>query len=131
MMIIEYIRSLDDVITGIGASEEIIIQCENDLKLKFSAEYKEYLKEFGNVEINSSELTGITKIKRLDVVVVTKEARGYNNNVLDDLYVIEQTNIDGIITWQDKDGFIYETRGLSSPEKICDSLQQYIEEYCI
>ena len=130
-MIIEYIRSLEDVLFGKGASEEDVSQYEKALQLKFSDEYKEYLKEFGNVEINASELTGISRVKRLDVVVATEEARSFNTNVSDDLYVIEQTNIDGIIIWQDRKGMIYETRGLGVPEKICDSLEQYIQEYCI
>lgn len=130
-MLKEFVKSLEGVIIGCGASEVNICKCERMLELKFSDEYISYLKEFGNIEVASSELTGISEIKRLNVVGATIEAKKNNTLVGKDMYVIERTNVDGIIIWQDKDGSIYETRGLNEPQKICKSLLQYIQEYCI
>lgn len=64
-MLKEFVKSLECVIIGCGASEVNICKCERMLELKFSDEYISYLKEFGNIEVASSELTGISEIKRL------------------------------------------------------------------
>lgn len=75
--------------------------------------------------IYGHELTGICKAARLNVVDVTQDERQYNS-VPVDWYVIEQTNIDGIVIWQTASGTIYETCPGSEADKICDSLEEYI-----
>ena len=44
------------------------------------------------------------------------------------MYVIENTCIDGIIIWQDANGIIYKSRPNLEPEKIADSLVDYIKK---
>lgn len=129
MNIVKYIKSLDDSLYGKGVAEKEIEKCENLLNVKFSEEYREYLMELGSAEVNCSELTGITNVERLNVVNVTKQNCN-DNKSRNDVYVVHETNIDGIVIWQDQKGIVYETRGSNDLEKICDSLMQYIQEYC-
>ena len=112
-----------------SANNETIIQLEEKLSLKFAQEYVEYLKSFGFVTYEGHELTGICKVKRLNVVDVTTEEKESNDNVPNDWYVIEQLNIDDIVIWQSSSGEIYQTAPAREPVKLCDSLTEYIERY--
>ena len=44
-----------------------------------------------------------------------------------DWYVVEQTNIDGIIIWQASNGTVYQTAPNAKPKKLCESLAEYIK----
>ena len=44
-------------------------------RIRFAAEYHEYLERIGLASVEEHELTGLTKDIRLDVVAVTKEYR--------------------------------------------------------
>ena len=83
------------------------------------------MRYYGAASYYGHELTGICKAARLNVVDVTQDERQYNS-VPVDWYVIEQTNIDGIVIWQTASGTIYETCPGSEADKICDSLEEYI-----
>lgn len=111
-----------------NASTLQIKEAEEELSLHFSDEYNKYLIAFGCAEYNGHELTGICKFPRLDVVKVTIEERKLNDNIPNNLYVIEQAHIDGIVIWQDENGYIYQTVGNSEPIKIFDSLIDYLKE---
>ena len=108
--------------------EEKIIEAENALELRFSDEYKSYLLAFGAASANGHEFTGICDSARLNVVEVTKEEWLYNSNVPHDLYVVEQTHIDGIVLWQPKTGQIYQTCPNSAPSLLYDSLCELLEK---
>lgn len=105
-----------------------IKEAEKDLKLKFSDEYKDYLEAFGAASVIGHELTGMCKASRLNVVDVTNKERGYND-VPEDLYVIEQLNIDGIVIWQNQSGIIYQTCPNGRPKKIANSIVEYLGKY--
>lgn len=114
-------------ITG-EVSNELIINAQSDLGLSFAVEYKKYLSEFGVASFEGHELTGISSIKRLDVVDVTKNNREHINDMVKDMYVVEEINIDGIVIWQDVTGCIYETcPGCEKPKPIYNSLVEYLE----
>ena len=66
--------SIGDV-TFIMDQEEEIQQAEEELCIRFAAEYHEYLERIGLASVEEHELTGLTKDIRLDVVAVTKEYR--------------------------------------------------------
>lgn len=110
-----------------GVTEEVVKEAEQALEVSFSKEYRDYLFIFGVVSFRGHELTGITKSKRLNVVDVTKKARQYTANVPADWYVIEETNIDGIVIWQSAEGTIYQTQPGHTPVMICKSLSEYID----
>ena len=112
---------------GKGATDIQIKNAEEALYLKFSEEYRSYLREFGNASYYGHILTGIAAFPAIDVVSVTESNRAYNNNIPSDFYVIEELHIDGVVIWQASDGAIYQTLPNASPFKICDSFFQYIQ----
>ena len=113
---------------SMGCVSEIqIIKAEQQLGMKFSGEYREYVAKFGIVSYEGHELTGICKSKRLNVVDVTLTERKRTPTAQADWYVIEQANIDSIVIWQSITGEIYQTIPSAPAIKMCDSLSEYIE----
>lgn len=109
-----------------GVSVDEIQRAEDNLSLKFAAEYMQYLATFGAVSADMHEFTGLGVSPRLDVVAVTTKERQKNPNIPHDLYVIEQLHIDDIVIWQSLNGNIYQVIGVSEPVKIHDSFSMYI-----
>ena len=99
---------------------------ELQLSVIFANEYRDYLIEFGVVSVNGHELTGICKSERLHVVDVTTVEKGKNPTVDKSWYVVERTNIDGIVVWQTPNGEIFQTSPTTHPIKIADSLVDYL-----
>jgi hypothetical protein len=84
------------------------------------------LKEIGLACFDGHELTGLTKTARLNVVSVTKEQRERFGKDTSSWYVVEETNIYGIVIWQGSDATVYETSPTSNAKKIANSLSEYI-----
>ncbi len=124
--IIKVIRSLDKLRSCKPAKDVDIDNAELELCVQFSDEYKTYLAEFGAISARGVELTGLIDAEYINVVSATKEKRKMYPQVPNALYVIEDAAIDGIVIWQDTGGHIYKTTPNSSPEKICDSLAEYL-----
>lgn len=124
--IIEVIKSLPKMSSYNPADKIEISNAEIQLCLKFAEEYKIYLAEFGEVSARGIELTGIIDANYINVVSATKEKWKLYPQVGHHLYVIEDTLIDGIIIWQDSDGFIYKTTPNTNPVKIFESLVDYL-----
>ena len=127
MNIIEAFKQKEDLCFLQGATKEMIAAAESDLDLSFSEEYKEYLRNFGIATANGHEFTGIINSPRLNVVDVTQEERMKNYNIPNDLYVIENLNIDKVIAWQNAAGEVFQTISDSVPEKISESLAEYLD----
>ena len=124
--IIEINEKLPDLLPLKPASNDAITKAENDLNLSFSEEYKEYLVKYGAILADGIELTGIAKSEHRDVVKVTLQGWELNKNVPKNLYVVEDTRVDGIIIWQDSEGIIYKSSPNSEVKKINDSLADYL-----
>lgn len=124
--IVKLMQMIPDLCTLQGASEEEIHNAEQELELKFAADYRKYVATFGAVSFDSHELTGVCKSKRLSVVDVTIKERS-RIDVPSDWYVLEQGNIDGVVIWQDANGKVYQTSPGSKQKKVCGSLSEYIE----
>lgn len=118
-----------DMISGTPAHQVEIDTLEEELQLVFAREYKQYLREFGFACVEGHELTGACKAKRLNVAKVTQTEWANNELVPNDLYVIEQANIDGIVIWQSESGVVYQSQPNMKPVKICDSLYEYIKQF--
>ena len=58
--------------------------------------------------------------------MVTEKYRRMFGKDFDDKYVIEETNIDGIVIWQSSTGEIFQSNMEGKIKKICDSLIEYI-----
>ena len=108
-----------------GVSIEAVKDAEEKLGLKFAKEYVEYLQKYGVASFFGHELTGICSSPRLNVVDVTLEERQYNQDIPLQLYVVEETNYDGVVLWQDAKGAIYKTVPGVKAEKISSSLVEY------
>ena len=124
--IVDIINSLQKLLPLKPASDMQINDAENQLGLKFADEYKEYLSEFGAIMADGLELTGIAKSEYRNVVNVTRKERELNSKVPNTMYVIEDSHIDGIIIWQDNDGCVYKTQYDTKPEKIAESMAEYL-----
>ena len=124
--IIEVIKSQEDLIVGKGINENDILKAESELGLTFSDDYRRYVKNFGCMEFDGREFTGISKLVNYDVVSITVSQKKYNSEIPSDWYVIEQLNIDGIVIWQSSSGEIYQTYPSTKPKKICNSFIEYI-----
>ena len=110
-----------------GASEEQIDGAEKDLGVKFDLDYRKILCNYGTVSFDGHEIVGICSFRRLNVVDVTNEERKDNDNIKAGYYVIERSNIDGNIIWQNSSGAIYRAQRGMLPVKIYDSLAQYFD----
>lgn len=125
--IIDALRNIPDYIGSSGRTKETILAAELSLGIAFADDYRQYLEEIGLACFDGHELTGLTDITRLDVIVVTKEQRGINPNITATWYVVEHTNIDGIIIWQDRMGCVYQAPSSGLPTKIANCLLEYIK----
>ena len=111
-----------------GVTSEAIKDAEEKLGLKFANEYVDYLKEYGVASFFGHELTGICSSARLNVVDVTIEERNYNQGISSQLYVVEETNYDNVVVWQDASGAIYKTTSVEKIEKVGSLLAKYYSE---
>ena len=124
--IVNYLCSKADLIKGQPVELAEIEKVEEMLGVRFSNEYRDILNNFGFVCVDGHEITGLTKAKRLNVYDVTlKERTNYKN--VSELYVIEQTHIDGIVVWQSTTGEVYQTGLGEKKVKIAESIKEYIK----
>lgn len=124
--IVKTIQALPNLLPLKAATNTEITDAELQLRVSFADEYKEYLSFFGAIMADSIELTGIAKAEYRNVVSVTKQEWELNSNVPHSMYVIENTGIDGIIIWQDKNGAIYQTSPNSQSKQVAKSLAEFI-----
>jgi hypothetical protein len=110
-----------------GADEKRIQAAERELGVVFSQDYREYLSEFGLMDVNGHEFTGICDSPRLNVVEVTKSDRQYISGIPSNWYVLEEAYIDGIIIWQDENGSVYFSAPNRKPYKLADSMIGYLK----
>ena len=122
----DVIKEYEDFTALGGVDDSLIEAAEIRLGLKFSNEYKEFLREHGAACGNSHEFFGICNFKRLHIVEETIRAREENSNVPKNLYNIEDVGIDKIKTWQDESGQLFQTVGNGMPEKLTITLCEYV-----
>lgn len=125
--IVETLSKMEGLLSGKGVPATMITEAEEKLGLHFSVEYRQYLLSFGVAAVNGHELTGLGSSSRVNVIDVTSSQR-IRCNVDDSFYVIEESNIDKAVYWQNKSGKIYLTVGDSSPKQVADSLTEFVKE---
>lgn len=111
-------------------TKDRIEESQKELGVKFSSDYYTYLQNYGCASFYGHELTGICNFPRLNVVDVTIEERASNSQVPQNLYVVEEANIDGMVIWQSASGEIYQSLPGKELKKIANSLSDYIDQ-CI
>lgn len=124
---IDLMKGFEDCFTGKGAKDDAIAQAEHELSLKFADDYKKYLRECGVASADGHEFTGLIESKRLNVVDATLAWREKQSSVPEDLYVVENLQMDGIVILQAADGKVYKTILDEAPKYICDSLYEYFK----
>lgn len=128
MSFVNLLRNKAGFIGSSGRTKKEILQAEEELCIRFAAEYHEYLERIGLASVEGHELTGLTKDIRLDVVAVTKEYRALYGPDTASWYVVEDIGIDGLMIWQDEKGTIYQTSFTVEPVKIAESLEEYLRD---
>lgn len=123
--IIDILKNAPEYIGGNGRTDTEIETAEKQLGIKFSPDYRCYLKDIGLACFDGHELTGICKSARLNVVDVTLLQRQRVSDAYS-WYVVEETGIDGIVIWQAPTGDIFQTALGAKTRKISDSLAKYI-----
>lgn len=126
--IIQIISNLEDMRFIKPTSMEQIIEAEKELGVNFADDYTKYVEKYGAISAKGIELTGVTTCERLNIISVTKKERNINPNIPANMYVIENTAIDGLITLQDETGKVYTITPNETPKLNCDSLSEYIEK---
>ena len=125
MKIVDIINKLPSLRHLAPASDEEIKISEAELGIKFASDYKEYLWNFGCISASGLELTGICGSQRLNVVDITNQERKLNKNFPKDMYVIENTGIEGILMLQNQKGEVYQFEN-GKLKKEFNSLSDYL-----
>lgn len=125
-------NSLKSLICGLknlkqagGVDIQVIKTAEQTLGLKFASDYIAYLENFGQIEANGIELTGLSSKMSVSVVKLTIRERKLGN-VPDGFYIIEDMGIDGVVYAQGKNGEVIEIVPHRKPKIFASSLQEYI-----
>lgn len=126
--IVEIINNLPDLLSLKPATDIDIKDAEIQLRVSFNEEYREYLLAFGAIMADGIELTGIAKSAHRNVVNQTKQERELNPKVPNNMYVVENTGVDGIVIWQETNGGIYQSSPNVEPKKVADSLLEYLSK---
>lgn len=112
-----------------GVSDDEVTQAEVSLGLCFAKDYIAYLKQYALLSYDAHELTGLCKSQRLNVVDATKREKADNENIMSDMYMIEQIGVENLTIWQNSRSEIFEVPYKAMPRKICDSLLEYVDSY--
>ena len=121
------LTSKESVQTSTPATLAQIERAEQQLGTTFASDYRQYLAEYGRLSYGSHEWTGITDIKRLDVVAVTQDLRP-SYQVPSDWYVVEDTYFETLVVWQAPTAEVYLVGMMAQPQKIADSLVDYLQQ---
>ena len=122
---IKKIKNLDKNLNG-GASEEQIERAEKRLSLRFSKEYKEYVKEFGMISFYGTEWSGLNIDGYFNVVNMTEDEKALNKYFPEKYFAIENLAVDGVIFVSNEEGKIYSIQ-YDKKELICNSLCEYLD----
>ena len=107
-------------------SSDLIANAENELGISIAPEYKEVLKYFGSLCVKGEEFLGID-CDNYDVVKATNEARKNDKNFPLDMYVIENTSIDGILIIQNSAGELFSYQPNGKVQHVATCLDEYLQ----
>jgi hypothetical protein len=121
----EYVRSCEDALHGPGVAEERIVAAQEALGCAFAEDYRDYLRTCGTALVNADELTGLG-VARLDVVAATRGARLHAPSLPPDLYLVEETGMDGVAVWQNAAGTLFAVGWDAVPQPLDETLLEYV-----
>ena len=123
---IKEIKNIKPLYHAKGCTNQDIVNAEKELSVRFSNEYKEYVREYGAISFYGTELSGINVDSSINVVNMTMEERNLNKDFPDKCYVIENLRMDGIVVVEDENGKVYSVQ-YDKKELICNSFDEYIK----
>ena len=106
--IVDLLRAQPAFISIKAPTAQEVTQAEQSLGVTFAADYRDYVAALGVASYEGHELTGVCPFPRLSVVSVTQQERAANPAIPSAWYVLEQTNIDDLVIWQDASGAGYQ-----------------------
>lgn len=109
-----------------SVSSELIVNAENELGISIAPEYKEVLKKYGSLCVKGEEFLGID-CDNYDVVKATNEARKNDKNFPLDMYVIENTAIDGILIVQNFTSELFSYQPNDKLQHVASCLDEYLQ----
>lgn len=115
--IVDLLRAQPAFISIKAPTAQEVTQAEKALGVTFAADYRDYVAALGVASYEGHELTGVCPFPRLSVVSVTQQERAANPAIPSAWYVLEQTNIDDLVIWQDASGAVYQAMPGRAPEK--------------
>lgn len=127
----KFLEECGELEPGSPITIEEIRKAEEQLNLKFADDYIECMLNYGAMCACGVELITATNVsERLNVVYRTldEKAQEYNVGIRDDMYLIEDMYIDGILCWQDASGAVYVSAPYVEPQKDCDSLLEFFQD---
>ena len=124
--IIDYLRAKNGFTCLGPVPQESIDAAEQELKISFANEYRDYVSDCGVASYGGHELTGVCSFPRLNVVDVTIKERNNNPLIPVYMYVVEQTHYDNVVIWQSSSGEIYQSQPNKKLMLLAGSLHEYI-----
>lgn len=109
-----------------SVSSELIVNAENKLGISIAPEYKEVLKKYGSLCVKGEEFLGID-CDNYDLVKATNEARKNDKNFPLDMYVIENTAIDGILIVQNFTSELFSYQPNGKLQNVATCLDEYLQ----
>ena len=125
--IICFMGKLDNLFYMGMPTPEDVEEAQNELGVRFAKDYNACVTVGGVICGGGIELTGVTEFDRLNVVKATQRARRINKLIPNNMYVVEDVGIDGMVVLQDESGTIYTAQPYLAPKKLFNSLIEYIE----
>ena len=110
-----------------GANDEQILKAQNELTIKFSTDYIDYLREFGVVNFFGTEWQGVNGPGYLNVVKSTLEARETYPDFPVNMFILEDLGFDGILILLDTNGSVFEWQ-YGSCKKLYSNMSEYLKE---
>ena len=109
-----------------SVSSELIVNAENELGISIAPEYKEVSKKYGSLCVKGEEFLGID-CDNYDLVKATNEARKNDKNFPLDMYVIENTAIDGILIVQNFTSELFSYQPNGKLQNVATCLDEYLQ----
>ena len=106
-IIVDKLKSVPDLLHLNGCVTSQIRDAQQALGIVFPEEYVEYVKEFGAVSFYGTEWTGLNVSGSLNVVTATMQERRLDSSFPNDVFLLENIGVDGLMIVMGEDGKIY------------------------
>lgn len=109
-----------------GCTAEQLAEAQSELGIIFPKEYVEYVREFGCVDFNGFEWTGLNVTGYLNTVEATKMEMSSNANFPKGYFVLEDLGIDDKYVIVNEQGEVYVFQ-YGKIWYLCGSISDYID----